>query len=107
MLSNLTEEMKALPQCDAESQVKLSLLAGLKYHHYLKTSKASELRAQCKETEATLAELETALSVTLEEEAELQELVHNMTTAELEEMEAMYTCESSVATDCCQVISMQ
>ena len=89
--------------CSAEEQVQMSMLAGIKYHHMLTATKRLELEREHVETEKRLAEVKTEVNNTIKEERELENQIHNMTTPEIEELEAMNTCESSIPIDCCEV----
>ena len=93
--------VKALPNtqdevCDAETQVKLSQLGGLRHTHRLKTATSAVMKDEVKEATVILEEL-------LEDMEDLQTTIFNKTTPEIEELEAMETCDDDIPVDCCQV----
>ena len=82
--------------CDAEAQVKLSMIAGLRRTHTMKLKDSRELKT-------VVEDLERTLNIMLNETAKLETLMQNITTPELDELEASHTCEGGIARDCCQV----
>ena len=98
--SGLVQTSQSEQVCDAESQVKLSMLAGLRQNHRMKVLEGFELMTQLYETEETLHKLERILNTTQVQAEELDILIENMTMKDLEDS---YACENGVPTDCCQV----
>ena len=89
--------------CDAVSQVKVSMFAGLRQNHKVKVIKGLGLEKKISDAEATVRELENVLNVTLKDAEDLEAEIERVATPELVELEESYVCESHVADDCCEV----
>ena len=95
--SHITEcdnELTPIEKCDAESQVKLSMLSALRYRLTIKNNLILKLQAD-------IVKLRAYLNTTQDEALVLLTAIRNKTTPDIQEL--LTTCDGAIAIDCCEV----
>ena len=91
-----------IKKCDAESQVKSSMLSGLRYSLTTKTNLTMKLQAEIVKLQAEVVKLRTYLNTTQEDTLVLISEIHSITAPDILKLA---TCDGAFAIDCCQVSS--
>ena len=97
----ISESVSQNNECDAESQVKMSILSALRHSYAEKKSEMKNLQSSIENKEAEVAKLRIYLNTTQEEALTILTTIQNRTTPDVLALET--ACEGANVIDCCQV----
>ena len=101
LLMGISEVVSQDQQCDAESQVKMSIVSALRHSLAVKNGILVELQDSIVVKEAEVEKLRENLNTTSQELQAIVTALDNETAQDMEELETV--CEGFIATDCCHV----
>ena len=101
LLMGISEVVSLNQQCDAESQVKMSMVSALRHSLAVKNGILVELQGSIVVKEAEVEKLRKTLNTTSQELQAIVTALDNETAQDVEELET--ACEGFTAMDCCHV----
>ena len=101
LLMGISKVVSQDQQCDAESQVKMSIISALRHSLAVKNRLLEDLPALIITKEAEAEKLKKILDTTKEEVPAIITALDNETTTDTVELET--ACEGLIALDCCHV----
>ena len=101
LLMGISKVVSQKLQCDAESQVKMSIISALRHSLAVKNRLLEDLPAAIIDKESEVEKLKKILNTTSEEVPAIITALDNETTTDIVELET--ACEGLIALDCCHV----